>query len=115
MNSIQLGYSSSLISKRLELAVQIKFHLPAEGSVVEVRSVHSLFVAARRGATAAAAAVGPGGGRGAVDWGRDTSGHYTKPQKTIQSPTDCTKTHNIVQILTKNKNTNTSVLPKRHV
>ena len=40
--------------------------------------------AARRGATTAAA-VGPGG-EGGIGWGRDASGYYKNPQKTIQSP-----------------------------
>ena len=29
---------------------------------------------------------GARGAEGGIDWGRDTSGYYTKPQKTIQSP-----------------------------
>ena len=35
---------------------------------------------------ATAAAVGPEGERGGIDWGGDTSGYYTKPKKIIQSP-----------------------------
>ena len=59
--------------------------------------------------TNAAAAVGPGGG---IDWGGDTSGYYTKPQKTIQSPktlykapTDYTKPQQTIQSPNKTKKT----------
>ena len=30
--------------------------------------------------------AGGGGGRVGIDWGGDTSGYYTKPRQTIQSP-----------------------------